>query len=340
MNKPVQPKLSMQEPQVLDFQFHGKAGEFFRIWIVNLCLTIVTLGIYSAWAKVRTHQYFYGHTSLGGSSFEYTALPMQILKGRLIAFGLFILYQVITSFFPFAAFPIMLLFAAILPWIIVRSMMFRHFNTRYRNIRFGFDGSYVQALIAYVLLPIGSACTAGLLYPYTACRQQRWLANHSRFGDTQMSAELKAGAFYSIYLSALFLMISTGVLFFLVQTAAPTLTPLIPLVILPFYYLVYAYIKVQVMNLTLNNLRLGEHCFESRMRTLAYLWIFISNTFAIVFTLGLATPWAMIRSANYRATCTSAHIHGDLDQFVQAQQDQQNAFGEELGETLDLEFGV
>jgi uncharacterized membrane protein YjgN (DUF898 family) len=48
----------------------------------------------------------------------------------------------------------------------------------------------------------------------------------------------------------------------------------------------------------------------------------------------------MIRSANYRATCTSALIQGDLEQFVQAQQDQQNAFGEELGETLDLEFGV
>jgi uncharacterized membrane protein YjgN (DUF898 family) len=97
---------------------------------------------------------------------------------------------------------------------------------------------------------------------------------------------------------------------------------------------------VNVVNLTLNNLHLGEHRFESRMRTLAYLWIFISNTFAIVFTLGLATPWAMIRSANYRATCTSALIQGDLEQFVQAQQDQQNAFGEELGETLDLEFGV
>ncbi|WP_372831033.1 YjgN family protein [Pontibacterium sp.] len=340
MNKPVQPKLAIQKPQVLDFQFHGKAGEFFRIWIVNLCLTILTLGIYSAWAKVRTHQYFYGHTTLGGSSFEYTALPMQILKGRLIAFGLFILYQVITNFFPLAALPMMLLFAAVLPWIIVRSMMFRHFNTRYRNIRFGFDGGYVQALIAYVLLPVGSAFTAGLLYPYAVCRQQRWLANHSRFGDTQMSAEFKAGAFYSIYLSALFLMISTGVLFFLVQTAAPTLTPLLPLVVLPFYYLVYAYIKVNVVNLTLNNLHLGEHRFESRMRTLAYLWIFISNTFAIVFTLGLATPWAMIRSANYRATCTSALIQGDLEQFVQAQQDQQNAFGEELGETLDLEFGV
>ncbi len=32
------------------FRFTGNGGEYFRIWIVNLMLTIVTLGIYSAWA--------------------------------------------------------------------------------------------------------------------------------------------------------------------------------------------------------------------------------------------------------------------------------------------------
>ena len=42
-----------------DVKFHGKAGEFFSIWIVNLLLTIVTRGSYSAWAKVRTNRYFY-----------------------------------------------------------------------------------------------------------------------------------------------------------------------------------------------------------------------------------------------------------------------------------------
>jgi len=34
-------------------EFTAGAGEYFRIWIVNLALTIVTLGVYSAWAKVR-----------------------------------------------------------------------------------------------------------------------------------------------------------------------------------------------------------------------------------------------------------------------------------------------
>ena len=36
------------------FEFTGSGFEYFRIWIVNVLLTIVTFGIYSAWAKVRT----------------------------------------------------------------------------------------------------------------------------------------------------------------------------------------------------------------------------------------------------------------------------------------------
>ena len=40
------------------FRFTGTAREYFGIWIVNILLTIVTLGIYSAWAKVRRMRYF------------------------------------------------------------------------------------------------------------------------------------------------------------------------------------------------------------------------------------------------------------------------------------------
>ena len=65
--------------------FTGQAGEYFRIWIVNLTLTIITLGIYSAWAKVRRRRYFYGNTLIDGEPFEYHGQPVAILKGRLIA---------------------------------------------------------------------------------------------------------------------------------------------------------------------------------------------------------------------------------------------------------------
>ena len=69
------------------FAFTGSGGEYFRIWIVNLLLSVITLGIYSAWAKVRRLRYFYGHTSVAGGTFGYHASPIAILKGRLIAYA-------------------------------------------------------------------------------------------------------------------------------------------------------------------------------------------------------------------------------------------------------------
>ena len=66
-------------------QFTGSAAEYFRIWIVNLFLTLVSLGVYSAWAKVRKKRYFYGATRLDGDTFDYFASPKAILYGRIIA---------------------------------------------------------------------------------------------------------------------------------------------------------------------------------------------------------------------------------------------------------------
>ena len=71
------------------FTFGGTGSEYFRIWVVNILLTVLTLGIYSAWAKVRRMQYFYRNTRLAGAGFDYHAEPLAILKGRIIAAMLF-----------------------------------------------------------------------------------------------------------------------------------------------------------------------------------------------------------------------------------------------------------
>src|SRR5882762_2688388 len=87
-------------PAVEAFYFSGRGGEYFRIWIVNLLLSIVTLGIYSAWAKVRRTRYFYDNTNVAGTSFEYHGNPIAILKGRIIALVCIIGYQLSFRFSP------------------------------------------------------------------------------------------------------------------------------------------------------------------------------------------------------------------------------------------------
>jgi uncharacterized membrane protein YjgN (DUF898 family) len=87
------------------FEFRGSAGEFFRIWIVNVALTLITLGIYSTWAKVRTRRYFYGNTFVAGYAFDYKALPWRILIGRLVALALFVGYNTTVGVSPFLSIP-------------------------------------------------------------------------------------------------------------------------------------------------------------------------------------------------------------------------------------------
>ncbi len=135
----------MAPAEPVGFRFGGNGGELFRIWIANLFLTIVTLGIYSAWAKVRTNRYFWGNTHLGGTSFDYRANPLSILKGRLLVLVFLAAYGGVSVFWPMADAPFGLLFVAFIPWAIVRSLTFRARNSSYRNIRFDFRGRYAAA---------------------------------------------------------------------------------------------------------------------------------------------------------------------------------------------------
>src|ERR1700761_2385520 len=80
------------------FEFQGSGGEYFKIWIVNLALSIITLGIFSAWAKVRTRRYFLGNTVLAGHSFDYHGQPLRILLGRIIALVLLGGYSLSVNF--------------------------------------------------------------------------------------------------------------------------------------------------------------------------------------------------------------------------------------------------
>lgn len=142
------------KPRIERFKFTGNGSEYFGIWIVNVLLTIITLGIYSAWAKVRNKQYFYSNTSLDGASFEYTAKPLQILKGRLVALVLFAIYMLAGVYFPSVQLVIILLLFLAAPWIIMKSLAFNAHYSQYRGIRFGFKQDLWGAVKTFILFPI------------------------------------------------------------------------------------------------------------------------------------------------------------------------------------------
>jgi len=135
-------------------EFNGNASEYFKIWIVNILLIILTLGLYYPWAKVRNNRYFYANSALDGRSFEYHATGKQLFFAYLIAMGLFISYVVIQEVSPLGSLVILGILFLIIPWVILRSMMFKMRMTSFSNIHFGFNGDIKQAYINFLAYPI------------------------------------------------------------------------------------------------------------------------------------------------------------------------------------------
>ncbi|KHT23136.1 YjgN family protein [Pectobacterium brasiliense] len=135
-------------------QFHGKAGEYFAIWLVNGLLTIITLGIYSAWATVRRRRYFYGNTEINGDRFDYHAQPIQILKGRLLVIAGIVLFYIVLAMSPTLGTILALAFAALIPIIVIRNWRYDAIMSSYRGIRFNYHCQTGRAYWVLLLCPI------------------------------------------------------------------------------------------------------------------------------------------------------------------------------------------
>jgi uncharacterized membrane protein YjgN (DUF898 family) len=448
--------------------FQGKTSEYFGIWIVNLLLSIVTLGIYSAWAKVRRKKYFYNNTLIENVGFDYHANPISILKGRIIAFVFFLGYSFSGQINPFLPGLFMLIFFIALPWLIVRGSLFNARNTSHRGLRFDFVGKFGQAFKVFVGLPMLMVPTLGMILPYASHQKNQFLMNNHRFGKSPFVMQPQVKAFYKVYLWAMivpaiaiigilaaiaipayqsyvnkakvaqhtsFLMTAGVTAFAEVNQppkmvlaaddvaeevkniervysdnnppeAAPGPVAEMPtseqeveavyaegaenaqmesetaatknqektieemmqkneereqeemrkvmqnpvmlfgfafagLAYLFFVFGFFGYIQARIGNLVWNNTKLDNLSFKSTLRARDFIWLYFSNIVAIICTFGLATPWAQIRMAKYRASKLQIIGDVDFDQFVGDKKEEVKATGEEIADMfdVDLSFG-
>ncbi len=348
-----EPFMSYEEPQgasqltvypfqALPFEFTGRADEYFKVWIVNIVLTVITLGVYSAWAKVRNKQYFYGNTRLQQASFEYLANPLMILKGRGMVLGVFVIFGAISSVYPFIEGTLWFLFFLATPWLVVRALEFRARNTSHRHIRFAFQATYREAGVVYVLWPLLLVLLLGLAYPYFSYLQHRFVVNHSGFGTTPFELKLNDNPvrrFYGVYIAAaclamLFTMMG------LVPVSAFGLGMTGFMGIAMGVFLAMAYIQTHIANLVWSHTWLGNHRLESTLATEQMAWLYFSNALAVVLTVGLLIPWASIRMTRYRLAKLTLWVEGNLDEFAASESQAVTATGEELAGFFDVEAGL
>ena len=350
---PAMPTADADEIREENFSFAGDGGEYFRIWIVNLLLTIVTLGIYSAWAKVRREQYFHRNLLLDGSGFDYHGQPIPILKGRIVAFLLLVALSTAQNIDPVLYGVALVLLLPVVPWLAVKAFRFRAHNTSYRGLRFSFHGTYRQAFKVFIGYGLLAMVTFWLAFPLFYRQLRKFVLDNTRFGSTSFECSVTIGAIYRIFLfpALIMLLLMIGLIVVVISAFAGRENPLlmvflgaafmlIPLLLISIQALLVPYIQARTANAVWNSTSLGPHAFVSRLPVGGYIGLTVVNWLAIIGTLGLFIPWARVRVARYRAEHLAMAVSGSLDDFLAAEATAASALGDETAEMFDLDIGL
>ncbi|NOZ68665.1 MAG: DUF898 domain-containing protein [Deferribacteres bacterium] len=336
--------------------FTGSAGEFFRIWIVNTFLTILTLGLYAPWAKVRERRFFYQHTVMDGQPFDYTAHPVALLRGYLIVGGGILLYYLAEAYNPLYSLMVFGIFSLVLPFLIYKSLRFFARHSVYRNIPFHFRGTLGESYKTYLLYPMLIPFTFGLIIPYWAFQRKKYFFGNIGFGTTANIFQGSAREFYKLY--GLVVVLLVVIIFFSIPILMSFAT-MIPapeagifnagmiFFILSIYFttlvvstFVQQYIYAWTTNYCLGHSELGNIRFQSTLKAKQLFWIRITNILAIIFSVGLLIPWAKVRRTRYIIDNLTVIAGQGLDEFTAGVRPDESAYGDVATDFFDIDIGL
>lgn len=304
--------------------FHGEGAKLFGIYIVNILLTFFTLGLYYPWAKAALLKYMYEESEFEGSRFTFHGTGREMFIGFIKAIGIFLgLYCVLfaaalsrnftITMLGVAAFYIGLLL--LIPFAIHGALRYRTSRSSWRGIHFGYRGDRKEFVNMFIVGALISIFTFGIYSFWFIIEIRKYIFKNLRFGSLTFSYEGDGKAFFWLNIKGYFLSILT-------------------LGIYSFWYAkdLFAYY--------IDNIRMyqGENrlTFRSTATVGGYFQLIIVNLLIIVLSLGLGTPWAIVRAMNF--VFTNVHIDGPLDvnAITQTEADYTDATGEDLADMIDI----
>lgn len=215
--------------------YDGRLGDIYRIFVVNLLLGLVTLGVYRFWGKTRIRRYLWSHTAYDGDRFEYTGTGGELFRGFLVVAAVFAGIALVLGGAGLAialVYPDNLMMAELatlglhsLVYIVglylllagqYMALRYRLTRTRWRAIRSALDGSpwkYGLAAFAW-MLAIGASL--GFARPVADVALARWLIRNVFFGTAQarLHAAGDGGGLYVPYVVSWFATVGGVFLFY------------------------------------------------------------------------------------------------------------------------------
>lgn len=337
---------SMSSP--IRASFHGMGGTLLGMHVVNVCLTLVTLGGYHFWAKAKIRRYLFSHTSFAGDRFAYHGTGKELYQGFLKAMLVFgIPYFSLTAAHTFIDLPMWidvlaqafagLVFFLYVPVAIVNARRYRCTRTSWRGIRFSFRGRSVDFLKLYFRGWFFTVLTLGSYYPYFHTQRQAFLHSHTYFGNQPFRFTGHGSGvmvpFAVTLLATYAVLVLCGAALAMQLTNAGLTLLLIPFVLGP----LWIWLLGQKQRYFWNHTSFGGAHFSSDITWQRLLTLYLGNLGLLLATLGWAWPWVTVRNARFFIGTLSLQGPVDLDRVVQ-DTTEASVTGEGLSNLLDTGF--
>jgi uncharacterized membrane protein YjgN (DUF898 family) len=303
-------------PQQRGFQFSGAGGDLFLIVLVNHLLSIITLGVYRAWAKVKEYRFLYGNTLFDGRPMEFHGTGKEIFRGYLIAIVFLILLYigVILGIVALVAGSVagaallkhhaavgavllaLVVLAALaglellVAWVAeqahFRSRAYRASRVSLNGVRFRLQGKAGDFVRQMILLRFKILATCMVLYPHYPFHRQEQIFKRLRYGNLAFDFQGDRAAFFRLWWRGFALTVLT----------------------LGCYG---AWWLADQDRFLYGQVRLGQDRLQMDVDGWSLFKLQLGNFFLVLFTLGFGYAWARVRQTRYFAERLS--LVGTLD---------------------------
>ena len=330
--------------------FHGSGGTLLGMQVVNIFLSLATLGVYHFWGKAKIRRYLFSQTNFGGDRFAYHGTGKELYHGFLKAMLVFgIPYVSLGAARRLLTLPtwigllLQTLAALVLflyvPIAIVNARRYRCTRTSWRGIRFSFRGETNDFLALYFRGWFFTFLTLGTYYPYFQTQRQAFLNSHTYFGNRRFDfsghgSGLMVPFAMTLFMTYAVLLLCGLTMLFQLTNAGLTLL-LIPFVLVPTWIGLLAQKQKYFWDHTL----FGEARFASEITWQKLVTLYVGNLALLLITLGFAWPWVMVRNARFFTNNLSLQGPANFGRVLQ-ETTASSVAGEGLSNLLDTGFDM
>jgi uncharacterized membrane protein YjgN (DUF898 family) len=308
--------------------FFGQGMELFKINIVNMLLTLVTLGLYYPWAKANKLKYVYSQTEFKGSRFSFLGTGKEMFRGYIKVYAFIIVFYAVFFYAQSTGEQALiigcigvlyLLLFLFIPFAIHSAMKYRMSRSSWRSIRFGYRGKAMEFFKKYIVGLILTVLTCGIYSSWFSIDMYRYVYGNMRFGDVEMKYKGDGGDLFILNLKGMILSVLTC-------------------------YIYIFWFQKELFEYHIKNTEFIQNGKSIPMTTRVtgadFAELQIVNILLMVFTLGLATPWVYCRTLEFYFLHTMLIGTIDENALQQTEAKYTNATGEDILDQTDMDLGI